>query len=62
MTRRVVKTHELHFLKQELQYLEKSGVLPTEKVNEIQEHYEVRDRLSENTIVCRFDIDRCWNS
>lgn len=46
LTRRVVKTHEFQFLKQELQYLEETGVVSSGKSKEIQELYEVKERLS----------------
>ncbi|MBT2727216.1 DUF2157 domain-containing protein [Bacillus sp. ISL-75] len=45
MAKRIVKQHELNFLKRELRFLEDSEILPAGKVNEIDEIYEVQ-RLS----------------
>ncbi|MBM4765209.1 DUF2157 domain-containing protein [Bacillus sp. B15-48] len=41
MSKRKIKADELRFLKQELQYLEKTGVLEADKTEEIEDHYEV---------------------
>ncbi|WP_312473415.1 DUF2157 domain-containing protein [Neobacillus sp.] len=43
---RVVKEDELNFLRQELHYLVEKQVIPTEKSEEIQALYEVRDKPS----------------
>jgi uncharacterized membrane protein len=45
MVKRIVKQHELNFLKRELRFLEDSEILPAGKANEIDEIYEVQ-RLS----------------
>ncbi|MFP5107063.1 DUF2157 domain-containing protein [Neobacillus sp. C211] len=45
MVKRIVKQHELNFLKRELRFLEDSEILPVGKANEIDEIYEVQ-RLS----------------
>ncbi|AGK52354.1 DUF2157 domain-containing protein [Bacillus sp. 1NLA3E] len=46
MAKRIVKKHELQFLKHELQYLEDTEVLPPGKSKEIQDLYEVEKRFS----------------
>lgn len=46
MTSRTIKKHELEILNRELHYLEESGILLGSKVQEIQETYQVEERLS----------------
>jgi uncharacterized membrane protein len=42
LAKRIVKQHELNFLKRELKFLEDSEILPAGKANEIDEIYEVQ--------------------
>ncbi|MGJ7919000.1 DUF2157 domain-containing protein [Neobacillus sp. LXY-4] len=46
MSKRLVKKHELQFLKRELQYLQEADVLTVEKSKEIQDLYGEEKRLS----------------